>query len=233
VGTSQPAGKQAYAALHQVEERAALFDQATTPKRLVQHWAKWEQLSHEASEKMALCDAFSQIARQVDDCFALIDWETGHLQDMTNTIRQLQTLGEQLQTWSGRIYQKLSSNLKNWASGLLSYQPILSQALLPLQTQYGDQAILALCRMWQIEAEHKRRPLPVPEQQRRQTLWADSLDEAWSLLGEHLWTAWNELCHVLDRSWRGSMLAECVNSLLRPVLDRRKHTDQAGQAGGP
>ncbi len=31
---------------------------------------------------------------------------------------------------------------------------------------------------------------------------------------------------VLNRSWRGSMLAECVNSLLRPVLDGRKHTDQ-------
>ena len=31
---------------------------------------------------------------------------------------------------------------------------------------------------------------------------------------------------VLGRSWRGSMLAECVNSLLRPILDRRKHTDQ-------
>jgi hypothetical protein len=218
--------KQAYAVLQQVEERAALFDQATTPKRLVQHWAKWEQLSHEAREKMVVCDAFCQIARQVDDCFALIDWQTGHLQDMTNAMRQLQALGEQLQTWSGRIYQKLSSNLKNWAPGLLSYQPMLSQALLPWQTQYGTQAMLALCRMWQIEAEHQRRLLPVPEQQRRQTLWADSLDEAWSLLGEHLWTAWNELCHVLGRSWRGSMLAECVNSLLRPVLDRRKHTDQ-------
>jgi hypothetical protein len=218
--------KQAYAALQQVEDRAASFDQATTPKRLAQHLAKWEQLSHAASQKMELCDAFYQIARRVDDCFALIDLETGQLQDRITAISQLQSLGEQLQTWSGRIYQKLSSNLKHWASGLLSYQPILSQALLPLQTQYGAKAILALCRMWQIEADHKRRPLPVQQQQRRQTLWADSLDEAWALVGEHLWTAWNELCQVLGRSWRGSMLAECVNSLLRPVLDRRKHTDQ-------
>ena len=34
------------------------------------------------------------------------------------------------------------------------------------------------------------------------------------------------LSEVLGRSWRGSMLAECINSLLRPVLDKRKHTDQ-------
>ena len=43
---------------------------------------------------------------------------------------------------------------------------------------------------------------------------------------EQLWEAWDALSEVLGRSWRGSMLAECVNSLLRPVLDKRKHTDQ-------
>lgn len=31
---------------------------------------------------------------------------------------------------------------------------------------------------------------------------------------------------MLERVWRGSMLAECVNSLLRPWLQGRKHTDQ-------
>jgi hypothetical protein len=53
------------------------------------------------------------------------------------------------------------------------------------------------------------------------------LDEAFSLLGpQQLWKAWEALSQVLGRSWRGSMLAECVNSLLRPVLDARKQTDQ-------
>lgn len=46
------------------------------------------------------------------------------------------------------------------------------------------------------------------------------------MLGEEqLWEAWDALSEI-GRSWRGSMLAECVNSLLRPVLDKRKHTDQ-------
>lgn len=79
---------------------------------------------------------------------------------MTLGIGQLQALGEQLQSWSGRIYQKLSRNLKNWAAQLFSYQPLLRQTLLPLQAHYGDQAITALCRMWQIEAEQKRWPRP-------------------------------------------------------------------------
>lgn len=218
--------KQAYAALQHVEERAALFEQAKTEKRLQQHLAKWEQLSQTAVEKMERFDAFHQIARSVDDCFALIELPSGQLPEVTTAISHLQALAEQLQSWSGRIYQKLSSNLKNWAPQLFSYQPILRQALLPLQTRYGLNAITALGRMWQIEADQKRGPLPLLEQQRRQTWWVHSLDEAQTLLGKQLWTAWDEVCQLLGRSWRGSMLAECVNSLLRPILDRRKHTDQ-------
>lgn len=217
---------QAYAAWQQVEDRVALFEQAKSEKRLQQHLAKWEQLSQQASEKMAQYDAFNQIARNVDNCFALIDLESGQLPEVTRAIGQLQALGEQLQSWSGRIYQKLSRNLNNWATQLFSYQPLLRQALLPLQAQYGDPAITALCRMWQIEAEQKRRPRPWLERQQHHILWEACLDEAWALLGEQLWAAQAEVALVLGRSWRGSMLAECVNSLLRPVLDQRKQTDQ-------
>ena len=69
--------------------------------------------------------------------------------------------------------------------------------------------------------------MSLPEQQARQILWEENLDEALALLGlPRLWEAWEALSQILGRSWRGSMLAECVNSLLRPVLDARKHTDQ-------
>lgn len=219
--------KAAYAALAQVEERAARFERTKTEQRLQQHLNKWEQLHQAAAKTVEQFDAFYQLARQVDDCFALIDWQTGHLPDVTAGINQLQALAEQLQAWSGRIYKKLSTNLKNWAPALFSYQPVLSQALLPLQIHYTDQAISALCRMWQIETDLKRRSWSWLEQQLRQTWWADSFDQALAALGEQqLWTAWDQLCQVLERSWRGSMLAECANSLLRPILAGRKHTDQ-------
>lgn len=218
--------RQAYAALHQVEARAAQFEQAKTEKRLQHHLAKWEQLSQQATQKMEQFDAFYHLARQVDEWFGLIGLETGQLPDVTAGMAQLQAVGEQLQQWSGRIYQKLGSNLKHWAPQLFSYQPLLRQRLALLQSGYGDQAIAALCRMWQIEADQKRRPVSWLQQQQRHHLWAASLDQAWSLLGDQLWTAWDELCQLLGRAWRGSMLAECVNSLLRPLLDRRKHTDQ-------
>ena len=56
---------------------------------------------------------------------------------------------------------------------------------------------------------------------------AASLDAAVALLGPApLWEARQALCAVLGRARRGNMLAECVNSLLRPILAGRKHTDQ-------
>jgi hypothetical protein len=219
--------KQAYAALEAVEERAAKFEQAKTPKRLEQHLAAWERLSTEAEEKMIRHDAFLQIAQQVDAQFALIDLESGQVRDPVAGAKCLRTMGKQLQVWEGQIYQKLSRNLDSFAEGLFNYQPVLSQALVPLIERWGPQAIQALSRIWQIEANEKRHPLPWAERQARQALWEESLDEAVSLLGEEqLWKAWDALCQVLGRSWRGSMLAECVNSLLRPILDGRKHTDQ-------
>jgi len=219
--------RQAYAALEAVEERWLKFDQSTTAGRLKQHLTAWERLSAEAEQKITCYDAFLQIAQQVDAQFALIDLESGQLRDPASGIECLRKQGEQLKGWKGRIYKKLSRNLNNFAEGLFRYQSVLAQALAPLIECWGAQAIQALSRIWQIEADEKRHPLSVVEQQARQISWKKSLDEAKSLLGEkQLWVVWDALCEILGRSWRGSMLAECVNSLLRPILNGRKHTDQ-------
>ena len=220
--------EQAYAALTAVEERATKFEQARTPGRLQQHLKVWEKLVVKAEEKVARYDAFYQIARQVDDWFALIDLKSGQLRNPEEGSQCLRQLGQQLEQWEGGIYQKLSRNLNSFATGLFSYQPVLAQALSPLVERWGTQAIEALSRLWQIEADEKRQPASVLQQQSRQELWAKSLDDALSFLEaeEQLWAAWDALGDVLSRSWRGSMLAECVNSLLRPILDGRKHTDQ-------
>jgi len=141
--------EQAYAALEAVEERAAKFDQANTPKRLAHHLAAWERLSTTAEEKTARYDRFLQIAQQVDAQFALIDLESGQLRDSVAGAERLRHLGKQLRAWDGRIYKKLSSNLINWAEGLFRYQSVLARALCPLIKHWGTPAIQALSRLWQ------------------------------------------------------------------------------------
>jgi hypothetical protein len=219
--------KQGYAVLKAVEARAVQFEQSHTAKRLKQHLAKWEELCQEAEQVLARHDDFLEIARAVDEQFTLIDLETGQLRDPAAGAATLRELGLRLSTWTGRIYQKLSRNLSNWADGLFAYQPVLAGALAPLIDRWGAPAIQALARIWQVETDEKRRPLPLVEQHARQRIWETCLDTAVDLLGlDQLWAAWDALSDVLNKSWRGSMLAECINSLLRPVLDRRKHTDQ-------
>jgi hypothetical protein len=219
--------KQAYAALEAVEERAVKFEQAHTAGRLKQHLKAWEKLEVKAAEKVVRYDAFCQIARQVDDWFALIDLENGQLRNPEEGSHCLRQLGKQLETWEGGIYQKLSRNLHSFATGLFSYQPVLAQALSPLVERWGSPAIEALSRLWQLEAEEKRQPSSFVQQRTQQTLWGQALDTALSFLGEkQFWPAWEALGDILSRSWRGSMLAECVNSLLRPILNGPKHTDQ-------
>ena len=217
---------QAYTALVKVEERAALFAQAQTSKRLENHLAQWEKLVALADQKIEAVDTYYRLARRVDDCFALIDLTTGELTNAEQASAALQRLGQHMAAISGRIYQKLGQNLQNWARGLFAYQRQLQQALTPLIIPYGPSAIAALCRIWQCEADARRRRLSWPEKQERQQIWQQALDEAFACLGDDRWPVWDALSAVLSKPWRGSMLAECVNSLLRPILDRRKHTDQ-------
>jgi hypothetical protein len=96
-----------------------------------------------------------------------------------------------------------------------------------LQTRYGQPAITALSRLWQLQANHKRRPLSKLEPASHQRLGQQCLDEAAAPLGQtQLGSAWEELSQLLGCSWRGSLLAESVNSLLRPVWAGRKHPNQ-------
>jgi hypothetical protein len=219
--------KQAYATLTALDEREQQFDQAYTEKRLQNHLAQWEKQRQEAEVMMARLDTFEQWAQQVDESFALVDPETGHFPDGQTLIEKLQVVGEQMGHWSARIYQKLASNLTHWAHKLFSYQPLLQEAFSPLLLRYGHLAVHALSAIWQIEAHEKRQQPTLIQQQALQALWEKHLDIAVEHLGEErLWEAWQAISTLLGRSWRGSMLAECVNSLLRPCLKARQHTDQ-------
>lgn len=219
--------RQAYAALEATEERAALFEQAQTEKRLDNHLKVWERLNADAHQKMIQSDRFRILAQQVDAQFALIDLDTGQVRDPVTAAAILRSTGQQLSQWKGRIYAKLSANLMNWADNLFAYSPTLRQALLPWIEQWGNSAFQALARLWQLETNAKRQPIPPAHRPLQHALWNQTLDEALAHLPiERLIPAWNSLHQILSHSWRGSMLCECINSLLRPILASRKSSDQ-------
>lgn len=218
--------RQAYAALSVVVERAVLFAQAHTEKRLAQHLAQWEKLNQQAKQAMAAYDAFHPLARQVDEQFAMFDMSTGQLQTLPETAARLRALGQQIHALGGRACTTLGTTLMGQAETLCAYLARLTQALAPLQARWGATAIAALCRIWQVEEwERRRQPGPL-EQQTFNDLWNDSLDEAAAQLGKDLFAAWDELSALVSINWRSSSAAECVNSLLRPHFDAHRYTDQ-------
>lgn len=219
--------RQAYASLEALEERGALFEQSQTAKRLENHLQVWEVLNAQAQEKIAHYDQLRQLAQQVDDQFALIDLSHGRARDPLTSAQAVRAVGAQLRQRSGRIYEKLSASLIRQADLLFAYHANLVQALQPLIEKWGQDAIQALSCIWQIEANQKRHQQPLDDQHRQQTLWERHLDRAVACLGSEAFaSAWQDLARILNQPWRGSMLCECVNSLLRRVFDRRKHSDQ-------
>jgi hypothetical protein len=218
--------RQAYAALQALEERTRLFDQAHTEKRLTHHGQPWERRHAHATEAMTRYDRFHALAQEVDAEFAMIDLTTGALRDSESSATHLQTIGQRMQALLGRTCNVLGTSLTHWADGLVSYLPRLAQTLTPLIQTWGLAAVHALSRVWQVEAEMRRGHLSFSQHQALEHLWCNSLDDAVRHLGEHLFEVWEVLSAILGRIWRGSMAAECVNSLLRPRLNTRKHADQ-------
>jgi hypothetical protein len=218
--------RRAYGALNELFDREGKFDRAHTPRRLEQHLAQWEKLDQKAEKAIAAYDTFHPLARQVDALFAMIDRQTGQLRDPQETANRLRALGKQIHALGGRARKALGATLINQAATLCAYLPRLAQALVPLQVKWGVEAIAALCRLWQAEEDLRRGHLGLSEQRALNDVWNDSLDVAASLLGGGVFAAWDDLEAVLGQTWRGSNAAECVNSLLRPPLDVRRHTDQ-------
>jgi hypothetical protein len=217
---------QAYSALTTLEERARYVAAATTPKRLEQHWARWETAQQQAEAAMARYDQFHALARAVDAEFAMIELPSGQLRDPQASQQRLEALAAQIKALPGRRADVLGTSLGHWAAGLVSYLPRLAAALAPLAATWGAAGLTALQRLWQVEAAARRGHQGVATRAAGERLWQASLDEAVGLLGEAVWAAYAELRGVLGRIWRGSMAAECVNSLLRPLLRGRKQSDQ-------
>ena len=217
---------QAYDALAAYETRVVLFNRANSAGRLAQHWTALDRLERDMTMKVARADAFRALAEQADAEFGLIERSTGEVRDPLLAAQRLRAVGQQLKPWPGAIYEKLSGYLCHLADGLFGYVPVLQRALQPLMDRWGPSGVQALTRVWQCEADARRQARSDSERQRLNQVWATCLDQACAALGDQLWQAWDALAAILGQVWRGSSLAECVNSTLRPVLDRRDQTDQ-------
>lgn len=215
-----------YRAMEQLDERADFFDRAHTTVRLTQHLARWEKASQHLDEAVADYERYHELAQEVNELFAMINLDNGQVVDQAMAIFQLQRCAEQIRDLGGRACGTVATTLNKQARWLFAYVPRLTAALVPLQAHWGDQAVAALCRMWQVDETTRRCHLSRTRRQQLNAIWQASFETVAQLLGDDLFEAWEDVQAVLGANWRTSSAAECVNSLLRPYFNAHRSTHQ-------
>jgi hypothetical protein len=219
--------RRAYAALAEQYEREALVLRTQTAQRLENHWRKYEAACAVVDHAIERYDQWQQQYLHLRAQAAQFDWKTGQVCCSGLLQANLQALASQFERWAeGTQARALVSLLKHQAVALTAVLPHLQQALQPLQQAWGIEATQVVCRLWQALQDWAF-PFWKPEQ-RHQLEQAITESLAWASqhLGERLITLQHLVSALLAQWPRTSSSIECLNSLLRPFLNGRKHVAQ-------
>jgi len=219
--------RRAYAALAEQYQREALVLQTQTPKRLENHWRKYEAARTVADQAIERYDQWRQHYLQLRAWAAQFEWTTGQVCRPEQLQADLQALATQFEHWAqGTRARARVSLLKNQTLALTAALPHLQQALTPLQQTWGVEATHVVCRLWQALQDWAF-PFWRPEQRRvLEQAISESLAWASQHLGDRLATLQHLVSAILAQWPRTSSAIECLNSLLRPFLNGRKQVAQ-------
>lgn len=194
---------------------------------------KLQRAQAESLRQAEVYDAFAEYCSWVTDAFEIVDLRSGEIRD-----REINEwlLGEAIAAMSrldNPDVVKMSERLDKHKKCLLLYLDWLAMRLSPLQAQLhtylGDPelekvVLRAVARRWRLqhEVESMQRRALQPALKRAEqelTLWIE---------GDSFLEPWSEQVHTLFE-WvqRASSAVENVNSIFKPLVNRKKHFDNA------
>ncbi len=219
--------RQAYAALTEQYEREEKLRQTDTPKRWENHWRKYQKACAAADLAIQRYDQWHILRLELRAAAAQFDWVSGQVRTPVQVQSELSRLTTAFALWAkGTQAQNLVRLLSGQTQALTTILPFIQQALQPLQTAWGEQATRVVCRLWQALQEWA---FPFWQPAQRQLLEqaiTESLAWASEHLAQHLPTLQHLVAAILAQWPRTSSAIECLNSLLRPYLNARKHVSQ-------
>jgi len=219
--------RRAYAALAEQYAREALVLRTQTAQRLANHWTKYEAACRAANQAIERYDQWHQQYLQLRAWAAQFDWQTGQVCDPELLQANLQALTDQFERWAeGTQAHALVSLLKHQAGALTTLLPHLQQALQPLHQAWGQEATHVVCRLWQALQDWAFPFWRADQRHQLEQAITESLAWASQHLGERLTTLQHLVSSILAQWPRTSSAIECLNSLLRPFLNGRKHVAQ-------
>lgn len=219
--------RHAYKILAEQYQREEKLRQAHTSKRWENHWQKYVQFCESAEQAISEYDQWRLLYLKLRAAATQFDWETGQVRQPDQVQAELHRLAAAFGQFADDTQaKKLVNLLYQYAETLTAALPYIQQALLPLQSDWGETATQVVCRLGQALHEWAF-PFWQPDQRRRlEQAITESVAWASKHLRQHLSKLQNLVTTILSQWPRTSSSIECLNSLLRPYLNGRKQVSQ-------
>jgi len=222
----------AYRAFADEEKAVKKWQKEATPE----HKAAMEQAKLNALSLAENYDDFVEYSRWASDAFELVDLSSGEIRTYAINQWLLEATVEAMLESKEADVVKMGRRLHQHKPKLLTYLKGLATNLPPVQESlhaYLDDPALekvvlrSVARHWRLQHEvqsnqHRSFRPALAQAEQDMLLWieADPFLEQWA----------KQLHTLLDRVQRTSSAAENINSILKPVLTRKKHFANAQTA---
>jgi hypothetical protein len=200
-------------------------------KETTENKEKLHQTQAESLRQAEVHDAFAEYCSWVTDAFEIVDLRSGEIRDRAINEWLLDEAIVAMSRLDNPDVVKMSQRLDNHKKYLLLYLDWLETQLSPLRAElhtYLDEPDLekvvlrAVARRWHLqhEVESMQRRTFRPSLKRAEqelALWIE---------GDSFLEQWSERTHtLLEWVQRASSAAENVNSVFKPLVNRKKHFD--------
>ena len=190
---------------------------------------KIEKTHAEIETKITLYDRFSELVSWVVDGLEVVDYKSGEIRDLEINKWLLESAHQEMAKLEHAKVKKMAERLANHQEKLLTFLDWLATPLAALKmelSQYLESELLEkhlrrlTARYWRVN--HAVLSLKQRGSAALRT-YLESEIEAWTT-GDEFLIGWiKRLLSLLEWTQRTSSAAENVNSILKPMLRRKKH----------
>lgn len=184
-------------------------------------WRLYREAKVEAEKRIEKYEQLHILNGWVGEALAVVEQLSGRIRNRQKCLAELKAVTELMREMKVDVVRKLADYLDKAGPSLLEYAEKLGAEMKVLSEELGEEGVRRLCREWQMRREMKR--VRRPDEKTRCRL---SYERAHLLALLH-WRNDYKYAHarvvgVVEGIMRGSSLAECVNSWLRPYADLMK-----------
>jgi hypothetical protein len=198
------------------EERLAGKASGLDPARLMGGYVhdRLREMRLEVDMKIGRYEAMRTLGEWVAEALEAIDIRTGRLRSRGECLSELRAATELMRGLRTDSVRELAAYLDRSGPALLAYADQLSLPMARLAREMGSEGVRMLSREWLLGKRLRHARGPRREQARRELLQMRLLSTLH--FGADYRDSRRRVVRLLEDTMRGSSLAECINSLLRP-----------------